>query len=137
MKINWLGLAGRECVNQRIMGGMGFKDLKSFNKALSAKQGWRLQTNSHSLFTRVFKAKYFPDCDFIQASVVSIHLLPGGALCLPKALSRRESVGGWATVRVSKLGKIVGCHPSPPLESSPPSRTLGPGKRLVASLMKI
>ena len=49
--------------------GMGFRDLKSFNKALLAKQGWRLQTNTRSLFSRVFKAKYFPDCDFTEASI--------------------------------------------------------------------
>ena len=50
-------------------GGLGFKDLKKFNLALLAKQGWRLQTNSSSLFYRVYKAKYFPGCDFIDAKM--------------------------------------------------------------------
>ncbi|XP_050256924.1 uncharacterized protein LOC126702296 [Quercus robur] len=31
--------------------------------------GWRLQTNSSSLFYRVDKAKYFPRCDFIKANI--------------------------------------------------------------------
>ena len=48
---------------------MGFRDLKSFNKALLAKQGWRLLTNTHSLFSRVFKAKYFPNCNFTEAAM--------------------------------------------------------------------
>ena len=63
---------------------MGFRDLKSFNKALLTKQGWRLQTNAQSLFSRVFKAKYFPDSEFIEASLGKTPPLPGGALCLPK-----------------------------------------------------
>ena len=50
-------------------GGMGFKNLKLFNKALLAKQGWNLQMGSNSLVYRVFKAKYFPTCDFIHASI--------------------------------------------------------------------
>ena len=50
-------------------GGMGFKNLKCFNLALLAKQGWRLQLAQDSLVFRVLKAKYFPICDFIHASL--------------------------------------------------------------------
>ena len=50
-------------------GGMGFRDLKLFNLALLAKQGWRLQTNTSSLFYRVYKAKYFPRCDFLEVNL--------------------------------------------------------------------
>ena len=48
---------------------MSFQDLKEFNIALLAKQGWRLQTYSNSLFHRVYKAKYFPHGDFLNASL--------------------------------------------------------------------
>ena len=48
---------------------MGLKLLKSFNLALLAKQGWRLQMAHNSLVYRVYKAKYFKDCDFIQATL--------------------------------------------------------------------
>ena len=45
-------------------GGLGFHDLKAFNLALLAKQGWHLQTTTNSLVFRVFKAHYFPNGDF-------------------------------------------------------------------------
>ena len=50
-------------------GGMGFKDLKAFNLALLAKQGWRLSKNTNSLTHRVFKAKYFAGCSFLEAQI--------------------------------------------------------------------
>ena len=49
--------------------GMGFNDLNLFNLALLAKQGWRLQSNLAPLFYCVYKAKYFPKCDFLEASL--------------------------------------------------------------------
>ncbi|KAL0003298.1 hypothetical protein SO802_017079 [Lithocarpus litseifolius] len=48
-------------------GGMGFRDLKTFNLALLAKQGWKLQNYSNSLFYQVFKAKYLPHTNFVDA----------------------------------------------------------------------
>ena len=52
-------------------GGLGFRDWRAFNIALLAKQGWRLLTNTHSLFYRTFKAKYFSVGNFIRAKVGS------------------------------------------------------------------
>ena len=45
-------------------GGMGFQDLRSFNLAMLAKQGWKLLQEDGSLIYRCFKSKYFPRCNF-------------------------------------------------------------------------
>ena len=50
-------------------GGLGFRNLKAFNLALLAKQGWRLQTNTHSLVYLVLKAHYFPNCDYLNVEL--------------------------------------------------------------------
>jgi len=46
-------------------GGLGFRDLLMFNKALLAKQCWRLVQYPHSLSYRILKAKYFPNSSFL------------------------------------------------------------------------
>lgn len=50
-------------------GGLGFKDLKQFNVAMLAKQGWRLLTEEHSLVSVLMKAKYFPTTNFLNAKL--------------------------------------------------------------------
>ncbi|XP_028119122.1 uncharacterized protein LOC114316623 [Camellia sinensis] len=50
---------------------MGFRSLKAFNKALLAKQGWRLLSVPDSLVARILKAKYYPHTTFLQANVGS------------------------------------------------------------------
>ena len=50
---------------------MGFKDLWKFNEALLTKQVWRLVHDRHSLFYKVFIAKYFPYGSIFEATASS------------------------------------------------------------------
>lgn len=62
-------LSWKRMAYPKIRGGLGFRSMREFNLALLAKQGWQLLTNQSSLSYRVLKARYFPDSDFLNASV--------------------------------------------------------------------
>lgn len=49
--------------------GLGFGDLVSFNKALLAKQIWRLLQNPTSLAARIIRAKYYPSKTVLEAKL--------------------------------------------------------------------
>uniref|UniRef100_A0A2N9G552 Reverse transcriptase domain-containing protein n=1 Tax=Fagus sylvatica TaxID=28930 RepID=A0A2N9G552_FAGSY len=66
-KAHWLRWS--KLCHSKDSNGMGFQDLKVFNLAMLAKQGWRLIQNPHSLISRVFKAKYFPHGEFLEANI--------------------------------------------------------------------
>jgi hypothetical protein len=65
--IHWV--AWNVLTKPKIKGGMGFRELERFNVAMLGKHGWRLITNPNSLCSRVLKARYYPDCGFMQATV--------------------------------------------------------------------
>lgn len=52
-------------------GGLGFKRLKEFNKAMLGKQAWRIINNCNPLVTKLMKARYFPTTDFLNANLGS------------------------------------------------------------------
>ena len=52
----------------KVQGGMGFQDLRLFNKAMLWKQGWRLIENPNSLCAKVLKGRYYHDADFLIAT---------------------------------------------------------------------
>ncbi|XP_073015297.1 uncharacterized mitochondrial protein AtMg00310-like [Primulina eburnea] len=65
--IKWLSW-DRLCAPKQT-GGMWFRNLKSFNLAMLGKQAWNLIAKPDSLMTRVLKAKYFPNSNFLDASL--------------------------------------------------------------------
>ena len=66
-KIHWIN--GKKLCTPKKNGGMDFRDIQAFNLALLAKQAWRLIHNTHSLFYRLYKSKYFPMCSFMDVEL--------------------------------------------------------------------
>ena len=66
-KIHWKNWGS--LTQPKANGGMGFRDLRLFNHAMLAKQGWRLMHDQNSLFFKCFKTRYFPRCHFLDATV--------------------------------------------------------------------
>ncbi|XP_019167308.1 PREDICTED: uncharacterized protein LOC109163041 [Ipomoea nil] len=64
-KIHWKAW-DKLCIPKKY-GGLGFKDLRAFNVALLGKQVWRLLTNTDSLVSKVYKARYYPNQSFTDA----------------------------------------------------------------------
>ncbi|KAL5557835.1 hypothetical protein UlMin_034046 [Ulmus minor] len=52
-------------------GGMGFRDLRMFNKAILAKQAWRIHSHPTSLAARVLQGFYFHRSSFLQVKANS------------------------------------------------------------------
>ncbi|XP_021736564.1 uncharacterized protein LOC110703122 [Chenopodium quinoa] len=66
-KVHWRSWAAM--CTPKCLGGMGFRDLSVFNDALLGRQAWRLVFKDGSLLSKVMKAKYYPNCDFLDASL--------------------------------------------------------------------
>ncbi|CAL2255941.1 unnamed protein product [Prunus armeniaca] len=62
---------GRKLCKPKCRGGLEFRHFEAFNKAMVAKQAWRILENPTSLVAKILKARYFPDYDFMQASLGS------------------------------------------------------------------
>jgi hypothetical protein len=64
-KIAWMSWKKLSMAKER--GGMGYRDLESFNMALLAKQGWRLFQNPNSMVAKVLQEKYYPGGTFLDS----------------------------------------------------------------------
>ncbi|XP_058222864.1 uncharacterized mitochondrial protein AtMg00310-like [Rhododendron vialii] len=68
-KIHWMKWS-RLC-NPKFKGGLGFRDLTSYNLALLAKQGWRIIMSPGCLLAQILKSRYFKDSLFMEAELGS------------------------------------------------------------------
>lgn len=84
-------------------GGLGLKQLRSFNIAMLAKQGWRILNNSNPLVTAILKARYFPHTAFLNADLgVNPSYVWRSILEASEALKAncRRKIGNGASTRV-------------------------------------
>ncbi|XP_042958179.1 uncharacterized protein LOC122293762 [Carya illinoinensis] len=99
-------------------GGLGFRELKSFNKAMLAKQVQRMLNNHSSLVARVMKEKYFKRENQLEARLghgpsliwrslwSSMGLIKTVKILLENACVNQlidESTGHWKTLLISKI----------------------------------
>ncbi|XP_073137815.1 uncharacterized protein [Henckelia pumila] len=87
------------------MGGLGFRQLDTFNKALLAKQIWRIIKDPDSLVARVLKARYFCHQDVMEAGLGSNPSYLWRSLLWSRPLLEKEvcwHVGDRAKIDISK-----------------------------------
>lgn len=66
-KINWMSWT--RMAKHKSAGGMDFRNFRDYNISMLGKQAWRLITNPSTLVARLYKAKYYATCDFLQAKL--------------------------------------------------------------------
>ena len=95
-------------------GGMGFRDLRTFNLAMLAKQGWRLLQQKESLLYKCFLARYFPwshfldavespNCSYVWRSILAALPILKAGYCW--------RVGDGASIRI-QVNKWIPNHPT-------------------------
>jgi hypothetical protein len=84
-------------------GGMGFRDLAMFNKALLAKQLWRITQDPTSLVAIIIKAKHFPRSNVFEAKLGSRPSLSWRSMLSVRELVKQRAIwriGNGEDVRV-------------------------------------
>ncbi|XP_013608537.1 PREDICTED: uncharacterized mitochondrial protein AtMg00310-like [Brassica oleracea var. oleracea] len=104
----------------KALGDLGIRDIQAFNKALLAKQAWRIVTKPECLLSRVLRGKYCSKAPFLQMDT-------------PKAASHRwRGILVGRDLLVTNLSKAIGDGEStlvwkdPWLSMDEPLRPVGP-----------
>ncbi|WZZ38588.1 hypothetical protein YC2023_034847 [Brassica napus] len=109
-------------------GGLGFRDIQTFNDALLAKIGWRLINEPDSLLAQVLKGKYFRDLSFLDCSVPRNASHGWRSIMAGRELLRKGL--GWSVGD----GEQIRIWDDPWLSSKTPVQPMGPANPESASL---
>ena len=66
-KLHWL--SWKKLSMKRNAGGLGFKDIEAYNKALLGKHIWRILTKPNLLLSKVMRARYFPKDSILTCKI--------------------------------------------------------------------
>jgi hypothetical protein len=108
-KIHWL--SKQQLAKAKSKGGMGFRDLHNFNKALLARQAWRLLKYPNSLVSRFLKARYYPQQDFLDSAVKGNVSYTWRSICESKGVLKvgmRFRVGTGSAIKIWQDPWLVG-----------------------------
>ena len=84
-------------------GGLGFKDITSFNDALLAKVSWRILTKPSCLLAKILMGKYCRDAGFLDCPVSNSASHGWRGICIGRDLLKSQlgrAIGSGLTTQV-------------------------------------
>lgn len=109
--INWLSWSAMSMT--KVKGGLGFRDLYGFNVALIGKLCWNFIKNPQKLVSRVFKIRYYPNSDFLKATLGNkVSFAWRGIVTTRDSLTEgyRWIIGNWNDIDIVRDPWLHGKH---------------------------
>ncbi|XP_073129367.1 uncharacterized protein [Henckelia pumila] len=91
------------CIRKEF-GGLVFRDFYGFNLAMLGKQGWKLINDPNATICRIYKAKYYPTGDFLNANQGNNPSFAWSSILASQVLIRgyRWRIGDGSTINIWK-----------------------------------
>jgi len=125
-KMSWI--AWSKLAKTKRDGGIGFKDIPSFNDALLAKVSWRLLTKPSSMLAKVLLGKYCQSSSFLDCKVSNNASHGWRGICLGRDLLKTQLGRAIGTGKDSKIWQ------EPWISLSKPVTPMGPATQFSQEL---
>ncbi|XP_060965211.1 uncharacterized protein LOC133034187 [Cannabis sativa] len=120
---------------QKNSSGLGFRHRDDFKLAMLARQGWRLLCSPSSLASCLYKAKYYPQIDFLNVELGNNHSFFWRSIWSAQSLVK---LGARRTIGTGESNSILK-HPWLPDPTNPyvTSPEIGHANQMVSSILEI